>query len=478
LQTLKKNSVLLFLGLFYVSICCFFIWIDQIYFTLSSFGLLAIYFAIFHTEYTFLGLAFLTPLSINIEEYTNNFGLFVPTEPILFGLLLLLLMQVTNKNLLHKYIWRNPIILAVGFYLFWILITSITSSSPIVSFKFLLAKIWYIIPLLIFGTIVFMNPKNIKRFIWLFVLSICIVIIYTVIIHAQYNFGEKEGHWVMWPFFKDHTIYGSTVAFAVPLVFALYFSKKHDLLIKISIISMIIISSIGLYFSYSRAAWLSVILALIILSLIKLKIKLHFLLAISILALTTVFLSWDKINMELERNKYEHTTVEFGEKIKSATNITTDASNLERLNRWNCAIEMFKKRPIFGFGPGTYAFEYAKFQQPNDKTIISTNFGTAGNAHSEYLGPLSETGIVGFLSFLAVVFTIFYKGIKLYYSWPIEDLEMKTIILSMIISLSTYFIHGVLNNYLDTDKASIPIWVFCASFIALEQYNKVKLNQL
>lgn len=461
-----------------MSICCFFIWIDQIYFTLSSFGLLAIYFAIFHTEYTFLGLAFLTPLSINIEEYTNNFGLFVPTEPILFGLLLLLLMQVTNKNLLHKYIWRNPIILAVGFYLFWILITSITSSSPIVSFKFLLAKIWYIIPLLIFGTIVFMNPKNIKRFIWLFVLSICIVIIYTVIIHAQYNFGEKEGHWVMWPFFKDHTIYGSTVAFAVPLVFALYFSKKHDLLIKISIISMIIISSIGLYFSYSRAAWLSVILALIILSLIKLKIKLHFLLAISILALTTVFLSWDKINMELERNKYEHTTVEFGEKIKSATNITTDASNLERLNRWNCAIEMFKKRPIFGFGPGTYAFEYAKFQQPNDKTIISTNFGTAGNAHSEYLGPLSETGIVGFLSFLAVVFTIFYKGIKLYYSWPIEDLEMKTIILSMIISLSTYFIHGVLNNYLDTDKASIPIWVFCASFIALEQYNKVKLNQL
>ena len=477
MQTLKKNSVLLFLGIFYVSICCFFIWIDQIYFTLSSFGLIAMYFAIFQTEYTFLGLAFLTPLSINIEEYTNDFGLFIPTEPILFGLLLLLLMQVINKNSLHKYIWRNPIILAVGFHLLWILVTSITSSSPIVSFKFLLAKIWYIIPLLIFGTRIFINPKNIKRFIWLFVLSICIVITYTMIIHAQYNFGEEEGHWVMWPFFKDHTIYGSTVAFTVPLVFALYFSKKHDLLIKISIFLLIIISLIGLYFSYSRAAWLSIILALIILGIIKLKIKLHFLLAISILALTTVFLSWDKINMELKRNKYEHTTVEFGEKIKSATNITTDASNLERLNRWSCAIEMFKERPIFGFGPGTFAFEYAKFQQPNNKTIISTNFGTAGNAHSEYLGPLSEMGILGLLSFLVIVFTIFYKGIKLYYAWPKEDIEIKTIILSMILSLSTYFIHGILNNYLDTDKASIPIWVFCASFIALEQYNKTKFSQ-
>ena len=34
-------------------------------------------------------------------------------------------------------------------------------------------------------------------------------------------------------------------------------------------------------------------------------------------------------------------------------------------------------------------------------------------------------------------------------------------------------INTILNNYLDTDKAAIPIWGICACFIALEY----KLNE-
>jgi O-antigen ligase len=172
--------------------------------------------------------------------------------------------------------------------------------------------------------------------------------------------------------------------------------------------------------------------------------------------------------MELERNKSEHTTEEFGEKLQSATNVTTDASNLERINRWSCAIEMFKERPIVGFGPGTYAFEYARFQDPENLTIISTNFGNLGNAHSEYLGPMAEMGFLGILAMLLIVAAIFYKGITLYNRWPKEDREIRTLLLAMILSLTTYFVHGILNNFLDTDKAAVPIWGMCAVFIALE----------
>ena len=172
--------------------------------------------------------------------------------------------------------------------------------------------------------------------------------------------------------------------------------------------------------------------------------------------------------MSLERNKYEHTTEEFSEKLQSAANVTTDASNLERINRWSCAIAMFEERPVFGFGPGTYAFEYARFQDPENLTIISTNFGNLGNAHSEYLGPLAEMGLVGMISVFLIVAAIFYQGISLYNRWPKEDREMKVLILAMIISLTTYFVHGILNNFLDTDKASVPIWGMCAMFIALE----------
>ena len=172
--------------------------------------------------------------------------------------------------------------------------------------------------------------------------------------------------------------------------------------------------------------------------------------------------------MELERNKYEHTTEEFGEKLQSATNVTTDASNLERLNRWSCAIEMFYEHPVMGFGPGTYAFEYARFQEPENTTIISTTNGDMGNAHSEYLGPLAEMGLFGLISVLLIVAAIFYKGITLYLKWPEDDRMIRTLLLAMIMSLVTYFVHGIINNYLDTDKAAVPIWMMCAIFISLE----------
>ena len=59
---------------------------------------------------------------------------------------------------------------------------------------------------------------------------------------------------------------------------------------------------------------------------------------------------------------------------------------------------MFVERPIAGWGPGTYQFEYAPFQTAELRTQISTNNADLGNAHSEYLGPLAEQGLFGFIA--------------------------------------------------------------------------------
>ncbi len=464
----KKNSIIFSLGAIYILLTLYFVWNDQAYLSLASIGLISIYAAVFYTGITFLAIAFLTPLSINIEEYTQSFGLYIPTEPLLFGMMILLLMMNIRKKLFPVDVWKNPIIWAVTFYVFWIFVTSITSSSPITSFKFLLARLWFMVPLLLYGPVVFKKLKNIRLFIWLYVIGMMLVITYTVLVHATYSFGEKEGHWVMWPFFKDHTIYGAMVAFTVPIVFGLYFSKKHSPLIQAILLFFIVLNLTGLYFSYTRAAWLSVIAAVGVWALIHFRVKLSILLGIAAVIAISLFLSWDAIQIDMARNKSEHTTEDFGKKLESATNVTTDASNLERLNRWSCAISMFEDRPFFGYGPGTYAFEYARFQEPENLTIISTNFGDAGNAHSEFLGPMAEMGFMGLIAMLLIVTAIFYKGITLYYKWPETDSEMKTLILMMILSLVTYFVHAFLNNFLDTDKAAVPIWGFCACFIALE----------
>ena len=465
---LRQHSITLLLAIIYFIVAGFLVWNRQEYLILFPVGLIAIYAAVFYTDYTFLSLAFLTPLSVNIEEYTDSFGLFIPTEPLLFGLMILLFLFHLKKQVVLREVWKHPIIWAAGFYLFWILVTSITSTHVVASFKFLLARMWFFIPLLLLGPLVFQKEQNVKRFLWLFVIGMVVAISYTLVVHAQYSFGEDEGHWVMWPFFKDHTVYGASVALVTPIVFGIYWSKKHTALTQAILIAFIGIILLGLYFSYTRAAWLSVVAAVGVLGLIKFKVPFKFLAILGAVLGLVVFSYWDQIQMELERNKYEHTTEEFGERLQSATNVTTDASNLERLNRWSCAIDMFNEKPVFGFGPGTYAFEYARFQRPENLTIISTNFGDMGNAHSEYLGALAEMGFIGMVSVLVLVVSIFYTTIRLYYKWPEVDTEMRTLILAMILSLVTYFVHAFLNNYLDTDKAAVPIWGMCAAMIALD----------
>lgn len=441
---------------------------DQWLLSLLPLGFIIAWLATLRFDFALLTIAFTAPLSFNIEYITEgSIGLFLPTEPLLALLLVLVVMKQAFRPFIERAIFAHPMISVILAYLFWMAFTTITSSNVLVSLKFLVVRLWFIVPLIFLGTHYFLKKKeNVRLFFWLYCLGMIAVIIFTVANHSLYGFGEKEGHWVMWPFFKDHTGYGAMVAFIIPILIAFYFSKKHSLLGQVAIFGLITVAFIGVYFSYTRAAWLSLFAAAVVWTLIKLKIPFKYLAGVGLLIFLAIALNLDKINMELARNKSEHTTEKFDERLQSATNVTTDASNLERINRWTAAWNMALKKPITGFGPGTYAMEYAPYQNPENYTIISTNLGTMGNAHSEYLGPMSEMGFPGLIITLILVVFIFYKSITLYVIYP--EGEFKTILLGLVLALVTYFVHGFLNNYLDTDKAAVPIWAAVAAIMALE----------
>ena len=44
----------------------------------------------------------------------------------------------------------------------------------------------------------------------------------------------------------------------------------------------------------------------------------------------------------------------------------------------------------------------------------------------------------------------------------------RRILLAAFLGLITYYLHGILNNYLDTDKASVPFWGFTAIIMLLD----------
>ena len=156
----------------------------------------------------------------------------------------------------------------------------------------------------------------------------------------------------------------------------------------------------------------------------------------------------------------------FTEHIKSVSNISTDASNLERINRWMSAIRMFQERPHVGWGPGTYQFQYAPFQHSAELTVISTNSGNRGNAHSEYIGLLAQQGWPGLLFMLIFLMVVFQTGFRVVNKTP--EGSDRGIAICALLGLVTYFTHGVLNNFLDMDKAAVLVWGSSAFLVFLD----------
>lgn len=378
------------------------------------------------------------------------------------------LKAVLDKNI-DKKLLKHPISIIIYFYLGWMLLTTITSTLPLVSFKFLLTKLWFISVFYFMGVSIFKVKKNIYSFLYLMLISMTIAVVYTLVVHAQYRFDSQAAHWVMFPFFKDHTVYGAVLAMFIPIAIGFLFLKDISKFQRGLIIFINVIFFIGIVFSYTRAAWLSLVAGIGFLILILLKISFKTI-AISLgVSLFVFFVYQDQIIYSLSKNTQD-SSQNFMENIQSMANITSDASNLERLNRWNSAVSMFKDRPMLGFGPGTYQFQYGIFQKYSEKSIISTNDGSLGNAHSEYLGPLSEQGLFGMLIFLALVIGVSIYSLNLYKKMKKGD--MRTIVLMTYLGLFTYYIHGTLNNYLDTDKASVPFWGFTAIIVAIGLYHQ------
>lgn len=463
----KEGIIIIGVVLLFVIINSFLISRENFWFNLFPFVLLAILWYFISLEFILLLIVFFVPLSVNLIEFDIGFSISVPSEPLILGVVFLFILHLIKDKKYDINIIKHPVTIVILLQLLWILVTSLSSELPVVSLKFLASRLWFVIAFYFMGILLFQKIKNVYLFILLYAIPLCLVILYTTYLHAGHSFDEKVGFWIMSPFYNDHTAYGVAIALFIPPVIALLFLKDFTYLNKIVAFICLIILFLGLYLSYSRAAWLTLILSLGVFLILYFKIKFKYV-VLGFLSVAVLFvLYYTQIVMKMEKNKQE-SSKNFTEHVQSITNITSDASNLERLNRWNSAFGMFAERPILGWGPGTYQFVYAPFQKSKDRTIISTNYGDGGNAHSEYFGPLAEQGVLGMLLMLLLIGVVFYYAVYLYKHIP--DGNAKIMVIALITALISYFAHGILNNFLDTDKAAVPVFGFIAMLVALDIY--------
>jgi O-antigen ligase len=432
-----------------------------------------VYIALMHLEKLVYFLAFVTPLAISLKELglTESMDLSLPTEPVMAGIMLLYIFNELSKNITDKKFINHPASVIIIVQLTWMLVTTFTSSDVGVSIKYLVARLWFIFSCYLIMHHLFRDKKNIINFVLFYASGLLIVVLITTTKHAAFNFNHKAADWIVSPFYNDHTAYGAALAMFIPVCLSFVFLKSLSIPIRVYSFGLFVAFTTAIVLSYARAGWLSLAVALAILVTILLKIRFRTII-ITLGILGSLFYAFQTdILIALGRN---NTDAEggFSNNIESISNISTDASNLERLNRWSCAIRMWEDKPFFGWGPGTYMFKYAPYQLSKERTIISTNFGTNGNAHSEYLGPLSEQGVFGLLIVLILLFYCTSLGYKLAYS--VAGAEMRILTIAIFLGLMTYFVHGFLNNFLDTDKLSLPFWGFLAALVCIDIYFEKK----
>jgi putative inorganic carbon (hco3(-)) transporter len=431
-------------------------------------ALLAIFLAFLAIDKFLLLLVFLVPVSVQLififPETPVDISL--PTEVMLAVVMVVMIFKVLISREISRKLLLHPVSIISFCILGWSFITSLSGTLPIVSLKSFITKLWFFAGFYLLAAMIFREHNRIRKYFFAYIAGMIPVIFYYLVRMWQAGvFNQKAAYQAIRPFFNDHTSFGAALAFCIPVIVYLIVSRKYSKYIRTCLFLLLLIFCTAFIFSYSRAAWLSLFAASLVILFLLMRISFKLTILLFLTGAIILLFSWSRVISSVNKNRQDSSD-NLKSHLQSISNIRSDASNLERLNRWKSALRMFRERPLLGWGPATYQFKYAPYQNAKDKTIISTNYGEGGNAHSEYLGSLVDSGVPGLLLYLLLLVVVLWKGIMI---WKTHgDEQIRFLSLALLAGLVTYTVHGALNNFLDTDKISALFWGMIAAIVAID----------
>ncbi len=403
-------------------------------------------------------LVFLLPLSLSVS-LSSSVSLVVPSEFLLvvIGPIVLIELYRESFKLLKQYPW--PTLWLLSF-----IVPIVASEMLTVSLKFFFINALYVLTFY-YGIILWQKKGGeFKRLVLAFSLGVFPVLVLGLINYARYDFNPITISGIYEPFFYSHTFFGACMALISAYCLGKISSDKLWWLPAI-------VFGLAAFLSGSRAALWSMLFMLSLWALLQLGPRLRLALPLLVISLALALGGLQKIEDSFSYNKLQSydPKASLVEKSMSVTNVQSDVSNIERLNRWVSALRMFEERPHWGFGPGTYQFTYIPFQEKkleNRLTVRNPDYppeGSGGTAHSEILLQISENGWPSTLLFLIILARWFYLGF-----WPPS--HQRKLILPLFLGLATYYFHMHFNNFLNQPAFAFLFWSFGAM---LEQQYKV-----
>ena len=399
----------------------------------------------------FLLLVFCLPWSTEVT-LPNGFGTDLPTEPLIVGLMLVFFLDLSGKLKTYPGAFlRHPLTLLLLLHLSWIVATTLASDLFVVSLKFSLAKIWYLVTFYFLAGHLLHSEADVKRLFWVVFWPMLIVTIVVMVRHSSYDFSFADVHKVLHPFQRNHVNYAATLALFFPFVVGAtgwyrWRSRVWWLLVLSAVILLV-----AIYLSYTRAAYVSLIIALGAYFVIRWRLVNYVLVVALVAALVGgVYVVQNNRYLDYAPNYDRTISHESFDNLIEATYKMEDISTMERLYRWVAGGQMAPYRPWMGWGPGNFVNFYRPYTVKSFRTYVSDNKENSG-IHNYFLMTLVEQGIPGLLLLLALLAYTLVRGQAIYHLWA-HDASRRRVVVMVLLSIVVIDSFLLINDLIETDK--------------------------
>ncbi|MBF0385192.1 MAG: O-antigen ligase family protein [Candidatus Omnitrophica bacterium] len=201
----------------------------------------------------------------------------------------------------------------------------------------------------------------------------------------------------------------------------------------------------------SRAGWLALFAGIFYL-LFTLGKKRLGLILLGLVVLGVLFMGKDKVFKEGTR--------------MSLSNLSSAAS--WRLGLWEDSLKMIKEKPILGHGINTFM---RLFQDYRRKYIGAADYSPS-YAHNCYIQIAVETGILGLLSFMWIIFKFFFKLNRKIKEFPERSNSCFVILTGISCGIFAFLAHSFFDTNLYSLQLSALVWT--AMGMAVAMYNNLE----
>ena len=460
-----KWSLSVFAASFFLSVAAF---IATDFYPLLLLPLLALFIILMKENWkaAYWVLLFTLPLSVHVYIDNQTLSITLPSQPIMWLFLLLsIFLFASNPASVPKWWLFNPVVLIVLLQFIWLIVASAYSKVPLLSFKFLLSKTWFLASFFLLPLWIFKKKEDFKKGFLLMLIPIAFTMLIIMIRHASVDFRFKDIELAVGKVYYNHVEYSSVISMFFPLVY-LAFSMTKGKMKKILFL-LLLFFIVATFFAFARAAFVAIAFAFIVGWFIKKKwVNILMPGIYGLLALTVVYLAQEKRFLEL-RPEYQKTYMrtQFADHML-ATFKGRDVSSMERLYRWIAAIRMSEESPLTGFGPHAFYHYYKQYALADFATYSSEN-PEKSTTHNYLLHQLAEQGYPAMLLYALIYIVAFAMAQRTYHRF--EDIFYKKCTLGLAMVLTAGFINNFFSELIETPKVGALFYLSLSLLIILHQ---------